>query len=33
MEINGIKHVLTPPGHPAKNGQAKIFVKVLKNPF
>jgi len=30
MEINGIKHVLTAPGHPATNGQAEIFVKVLK---
>jgi len=30
MEVDGIKHVLTAPGHPATNGQAEIFVKVLK---
>jgi len=33
MEIKGINHVLTAPGRPATNGQAEIFVKVLKNPF
>jgi len=29
-EINEIKHVLTAPGHHSTNGQAEIFVKVLK---
>ncbi|XP_055922719.1 uncharacterized protein K02A2.6-like, partial [Eupeodes corollae] len=27
---NGIKHILTAPGHPATNGQAENFVKTLK---
>lgn len=27
---NGVKHVLTVPGHPSTNGYADIFVKVLK---
>jgi len=30
MEINGINHVLTAPGHPATNGRAEIVVKVIK---
>lgn len=27
---NGINHVFTPPGHPATNGQAESFVKMIK---
>lgn len=30
VQKNKIKHVLTAPGHPATNGQAENFVKVLK---
>ncbi|XP_030380964.1 uncharacterized protein K02A2.6-like [Scaptodrosophila lebanonensis] len=30
MANNGIKHVLTAPGHPATNGQAENFVKTVK---
>ncbi|XP_055910799.1 uncharacterized protein K02A2.6-like [Eupeodes corollae] len=27
---NGVKHIFTAPGHPAANGQAENFVKILK---
>lgn len=30
LKSNGIKHILTAPGHPATNGQAENFVKTLK---
>lgn len=30
IKANGIKHSLTPPGHPATNGQAENFIKTLK---
>lgn len=28
--LNGISHITSPPYHPASNGQAEIFVKVVK---
>ena len=31
MELNGVKHVLSPPRHPASNGQAEALVKVVKS--
>lgn len=31
LEINGIKHVTSPVGHPATNGQAENVVKTIKN--
>lgn len=30
LRINGVKQILTAPGHPATNGQAENFVKILK---
>lgn len=30
LENNGVKHILTAPGHPATNGQAENFIKTLK---
>ncbi|XP_059223944.1 uncharacterized protein K02A2.6-like [Stomoxys calcitrans] len=30
LKVNGVRHVLTPPGHPATNGQAEITVKTIK---
>lgn len=29
-ELNGISHMTSPPYHPASNGQAEIYVKVVK---
>lgn len=31
MKGNGIKHMFSPPRHPASNGQAEALVKVVKN--
>ena len=31
LKGNGIKHMLSPPRHPASNGQAEALVKVVKN--
>lgn len=30
LKVNGVRHVLTAPGHPATNGQAENFVKTIK---
>lgn len=30
VDFNGIRHILTAPGHPATNGQAENFVKTIK---
>ena len=31
MKGNGIKHMFSPPRHPASNGQVEALVKVVKN--